>query len=247
MKRSACGTAPAATSSAVGSSAAHREAARVGGRALIAAQVVGVGLRQIPDEGAERREGRPRLRGVVELVELVLARLDDEDVAVAFGRVAGVVGAALRVAAHGHRHLQRHGIAVRAAVAVRVGGARRDRLARRRRRRRRRAGSRSRSAAARRPSRRRVERLDDRGGARRGRQLRDVLRPRLGLREEAADRRHALPGPAGHARRTRGAGGARRARRPGRAARRPRCRAAPGRAGHARAAGGAAFLPAALP
>ena len=165
------------------------KAGRVGRGALVAALVVGIGLRQIPDEGAERGKGGAGLRRVVQLVQLLLRRLDGEHVAVVLARVAAVVGAAFGVPARDERHLQRHGVAVGASVAV-AAARRGDGLARSRA-----VGEEERDrevdlqlvAVA--PAARGDERRDDGVGARVLGQRGDVRGPWLGLLEEAADRR----------------------------------------------------------
>ena len=148
----------------------------------------------------DRVGGTAVLGGAVELVEFLLAGLDDQDVTVALPvgavrGVAGVIAAPLGVAVRRDRHLQRNGIAVRSAVAVRIAARHRsfNRLARRRR-----VGEEERNrkinlqtAAA--PAARLVERGDDGVGAGVFRETRQVLRPGLRLREEAP---HLARGPA---------------------------------------------------
>jgi hypothetical protein len=117
---------------------ADRETCGVGRRALIATEVRRIGLGEIPDERAQRRDAGARRGRVVELVELLLVVGDDEKVAIALprrlvARVAVEVGATFDVPVRRDRHLQGDGVAVRAAVAIRRAGERRDRASRRRR------------------------------------------------------------------------------------------------------------------
>ncbi len=96
----------------------YRQACGVGGCALFAAQRIAVLLGQVPYERAQSGEIAARRRRVVQLVELLLGVFDDEHMTVIVRGVAAVVGASLRVAVDGQRHLQRHRIAVGTAEAV---------------------------------------------------------------------------------------------------------------------------------